>query len=203
MSTSPKIIGLTGNIGSGKSTVAQIFAQYGWPVFDSDRAGKYVLHKNTSSFATIVKTFGQDILDIQGEIDRKKLADIVFDNPGNLERLNAIVHPAVRDIFDRWHNEQVSPFVIRETALLFETGIYKTSFKNMVVACPLEKRIQRVMQRNHISREKVMEREKNQWPEEKKIELADFVINNSESAVLPQVEKIIRQLEALVSPQVF
>lgn len=197
-----KIIGLTGNIGSGKSTIARIFSQYGWPVFDSDAAGRKVLTSKSSSFFQVVSTFGENILDAEGEIDRKKLAALVFNDPEKIRQLNTIVHPAVKNMFDLWHSQQQTPFVIRETALLFETGIYQLSFRNIIVTCPLDERIRRVMLRNNTTLDQVLEREKNQWSEEKKKSLSDFTIENFEQPVLPQVMSIIQQLEQALRAQV-
>lgn len=191
-----KIIGLTGNIGSGKSTVARLLAQHGWPVFDSDKAAKPLLESTSPVFVSIIDLFGPGILDEQGEINRGKLASVVFEKPEKIEQLNNIIHPAVKTVFDRWYQEQNTPFVVRETALLFETGIDKSSLYNIVVACPLEERIRRVMLRNNITREQVLEREKNQWEEKEKIAKADFVITNFQRPLIPQVMDLIRQLES-------
>lgn len=195
MSMQAKIIGLTGNIGSGKSTIARVFEQKGWPVFDSDLAARFVLNKNTTAFYNTIAAFGEDFLGADGEIDRKKLAAVVFNDPEKTARINAIVHPAVKDIFKRWLSVQESAFVIRESALLFEADIYHESYKNIVVTCPLEERIKRVLLRNNTDRNSVLEREKNQWPEEKKVSSSDFTIENFEKPVLPQVMHIIHQLE--------
>lgn len=188
--TTAKIIGLTGNIGSGKSTVAKLFALYGWPVFDSDQIGKLLIKENKEVQQKIIHVFGNEILTPNKLIDNSKLAAIVFNNETKLQALNNIIHPEVKKFFKKWHQSQNSPFVIRETALLFEAGIHSESFKNIVVTCSFDERIKRIQARNASSKEEIQRRENAQLPESVKIEKSDFVINNYDQPILPQVEKI-------------
>lgn len=191
------VVGLTGGIGSGKSVIGMIISDLGYPVFDSDLCGKQLLTENANVVKKITLLFGAKILSENGQPDRKKIAQRVFNNSRELEELNAIIHPEVNREFQTWKKAQISPFVVRESALLFETGFYKESYKNILVSCPVELRIARVMKRNSISREAVLERMKNQAPEEEKTKLADYIIVNDEkNAVLPQVWHIIKQLQS-------
>lgn len=189
-----KLIGITGGIGSGKSTVAKVFISMGYPVYNSDTKAKELINNNEELIHSLKKTFGEDIYNPQG-LDRKKMASIVFNNPEKLELLNSITHPAVGKDFENWVESQETSFVMKEAAILFETGIYKSLDKNILVSAPEETRIERVIKRDNTTREQVISRMKNQWSEEKKMELADFVIDNSGSElVIPQVLEIINNI---------
>lgn len=192
------VLGLTGGIGSGKSVIGLIFSDLGIPVFDSDLAGKRLLTENKNIVKNITSAFGGGILNEQGLPDRAKLAAQVFNNRTELQKLNAIIHPAVSADFDAWVEKQTTQCVIRESALLFETGFYKNSHKNILITAPEELRIQRVMKRNGITREQVISRIKNQWTDEEKSKLADFIIANDEQQpLLPQVWVVIEELGIL------
>jgi dephospho-CoA kinase len=186
----PKIIGITGNIGSGKSTVAELFALYGWPVFRSDDVSKLILKKNKNVQERIISLFGDAILNEQKTIDNKKLAGIVFKDEQKLNDLNSIVHPEVKKAFAKWLHEQTTPFVIRESALLFETNISSESFKNITVTCPFEERVKRVISRGGITTDSIARREKAQLSGEEKSKRSDYVIDNFKDPLLPQVTKI-------------
>ena len=192
-----KIIGLTGGIGSGKSTVAQFFAAHGIPVYYADEAGREVL-KKPEVVSQISSVFGNDVL-VEGSVDRTRLAEIVFKDPARLEILNSIVHPAVRDDFTQWkkrhHKEAV---VIREAAILFESGSYKDCDKIILVSAPEEIRIKRVMERDGASRDQVLARMANQWDDDQKLELSDFhVINIDIVQTKIQCEEILKKLKNL------
>ncbi len=180
-------VGLTGNIGSGKSTVAGIFEVLGVPVFHADKeAGKIM--KSTDVLEAIRNRFGGAVFQ-GGGLDKQKLSAVVFNDKGALADLNAIVHPRVRESLERWmkqHEQQ--PYVVQEAAILFETGFNAFFDVTIVVSCPEDIAIGRVMARDGVGKEEVRARMRNQWPEAKKIEMADYVINNDdEELVIPQV----------------
>ena len=187
-------IGLTGNIGSGKTLVSKIFQTFGIPVFEADREGRQVL-SSPSAGSRIVAVFGSGILSGR-KIDRKKLAHIVFNDPRLLQELNNIIHPAVRERFVRWSEKQHdAPYLIYEAAVLFESGHHRMFDAVITVFADAEERIKRVMHRDNMTREMVLERMKNQWPDEQKIALSDFTINNNGTLFLtPQVEKIHKSI---------
>ena len=187
-------IGITGNIGSGKTTVSKLFELIGIPVFYADDAAKILMITDEVLIAGIKQTFGaQSYLDDK-TLNRKHIADIVFNNEAQLAKLNALVHPAVFRAFDSWAKEEVKddvPYVLKEAAVLFESSSYKFCDKTIMVTAPLELRIKRVMHRDNITRQEVLNREARQFTEEKKIQLADYVIKNDESElVIPQVLKL-------------
>lgn len=172
-----KIIGLTGGIGSGKSTVANLFMSKGVPVYIADTEAKKLM-ETRKIITKITKVFGNDIL-VNSKIDRPKLAKLVFNNPIKLSELNNIIHPEVQNHFQNWLKKKKDfPFVIKEAAILFETGGNKQCDKIITVVAPHELRIQRVMERDKVTREDVLERINNQWTDEKKISLSNFVIEN-------------------------
>lgn len=189
-----KLIGITGGIGSGKSTIAKVFMSIGYPVYNSDTRAKELINSNEELINSIKLSFGDDLYNSQG-LDRKKMASIVFNNPEKLELLNSIIHPAVGKDFEKWIDLQNTSFILKEAAILFETGIYKSLHKIILVSAPQETRIERVIKRDNTNREEVLSRMNNQWSEEKKTELADYVIDNSgNKLVIPQVLEIIKQI---------
>lgn len=174
-----KIIGLTGGIGSGKSTVAAMFARYGIPVYNSDREAKELMDDSPLIKRKIIALLGKDSYQ-NGKLDRVYVAERVFKDPKLLGALNAIVHPAVREHFMAWTKKQDSEYVIQEAAIIFENGTQESYDYIILVRAPLEDRIKRVVERDGVSPEKVMERIQNQWDDDRKIALADFVIENSD-----------------------
>ena len=189
-----KLIGITGGIGSGKSTIAKVFMSIGYPVYNSDTRAKELINSNEELINSIKLSFGDDLYNSQG-LDRKKMASIVFNNPEKLELLNSIIHPTVGKDFEKWIDSQNTSFILKEAAILFETGIYKSLHKIILVSAPQETRIERVIKRDNTNREEVLSRMNNQWSEEKKTELADYVIDNSgNKLVIPQVLEIIKQI---------
>lgn len=172
-----KIIGLTGGIGSGKTTIANYFADLGVPVYIADTEAKKILYF-PEVVQEIAQVFGEEVL-TDNMPDRKKLASVVFNNPEKLKQLNAIIHPRVRQHFVDWAEQHKKErFVIKEAAILFESGSFKDCDKVILVTAPKEVRIKRVMKRDGVSKEEVLERMKNQWDEEKKKKLSDFIIEN-------------------------
>lgn len=191
-----KIIGLTGGIGSGKTTIANLFAAAGIPVYIADDEAKKIMQK-PETIALIAAVFGSEIL-IDGLIQKKKLAELVFKNPEKLKQLNKIIHPLVKKDFDNWMLKNSTKFIIKETAILFESGSYKYCDKIITVTAAEETRINRVLLRDNCTREQVLERIKNQLPEDFKISKSDFVIvnENLEEAKL-QFYKILKILQDL------
>lgn len=190
-------VGLTGGIGSGKTTVARIFEQLGVPVFYSDREARELTDNDPHIRQTLSTWYGKEIYTDQG-LDRKLLASIIFQDEKERNRVNELIHPAVRRKFVQWASESKAPYVINEAAILFETGAYHTFDKNVLVTAPEPVRVQRVVDRDDANEKEVRSRISGQWPDEKKIPLADYIIDNGgEKMLIPQVltihEDIIRQ----------
>lgn len=190
--TSMRKIGITGGIGSGKTVVSSIFQRIGIPVFNADKEAKAVVAENDEAEAQIKREFGEDLYDNDGELNRKKLASIVFNDDKALKKLNTIVHPLVKKRFEQWVNEQENvPYVIKEAAILFEAGSDNGLDTVIAVYAPEELRVKRVMERDNVSEKEVKDRMKNQMDEEKKRDMAGHVIlNNEKDALIPQVLKL-------------
>lgn len=189
-----KVIGLTGGIGSGKTLVANYIKSKGIPVYIADDEARKIMDDDTV-IQKVANIFGNEII-TNHKIDRAKLAEMVFNNPEALQKLNAIIHPLVKQNFDIWlKNHQNFPFVIKEAAILFESGSYKDCDVIITVTAPLETRLQRVMERDKTNRESVVSRMKNQWTEEQKITMSHFVIHNlSIEETKNQVDNILNLL---------
>src|SRR5690606_32165956 len=172
------IICLTGGIGSGKTTVANLFGKLGVPVYVSDSEAKILLETSNQIKKEVINEFGKKSY-INNKPDRKYLASIVFNNKEKLQKLNAIIHPRVAQHFKDWYKKQDSLYVIKESAILFENGIYGDCGKIIVVTAPKEERIKRVMNRDKVSREEVLLRMKNQWTDKEKEKFSDFTIKNT------------------------
>ncbi|MFY9308389.1 MAG: dephospho-CoA kinase [Bacteroidia bacterium] len=192
-------IGITGGIGSGKSTVCKVFELLGVPVYYADNAAKELLENDSDVKDKIVTVFGREALDEKNAIDKKRLAAIVFNDKPKLEQLNAIVHPAVANNFNAWQKQNyTAPYLVKEAAILFESGAYKGVDRVITVVAPLEIKIARVMQRDKVDREQVEQRIKSQLSDEEKIERSQYVIYNDEQALLiPQIIKIHNELSLL------
>lgn len=188
-------IGLTGSIGSGKTTVANAFRMLGVPIYIADIEAKKFLF-DPEVISLIVELAGPEVLTPDGNIDRKALAARVFSNPEKLQGLNAIIHPRVKLHFTQWaESHNTHPYVMQESAITYESGFHTMFDLIVVVAAPQEERIQRVLRRDGFTRELVLERIANQWPEHIKVEKADFVIQNSDNdMVLPQLLEIHEEL---------
>jgi len=187
-------IGLTGNIGSGKSLVSNVFEKLGVPVFNADTEAKKILDSITLR-PQLLSTFGKDIEDkTNNSINRKKLAAIVFTSPEMLNKLNGLIHPQLRKEFQNWWPQQTnSRYVIQEAAILFENDFTNLFDKTLVVAAPKHIRLQRVMQRDNASEEEVLARMNNQWSDIQKEAAADYIIHNDGTQMLlPQILKLHR-----------
>ena len=171
-----KVIGLTGGIGSGKSTLLKWFQMKGVPCFESDAVGRELL--NSSLRDSVILRFGADIY-FDGILDRKKIAKKVFGDKKALADLNKIVHPAVNEAFNNFiEKNQNAPFIINESAIIFETGKYKDFYKVILVISPKNVRINRIILRDNVNKENILSRMKHQLSDSKKIKLADFIIEN-------------------------
>lgn len=180
-------IGLTGGIGSGKSTVAQIFEVLSVPVYYADRAAKYLMNDDYDLKDKIISTFGYQSYK-EGKLDRQYLANLVFSDKAKLELLNSIVHPATIRDGEEWMQKQTTPYAIKEVAILFESGLEEYFDYIIGVTAPEPLRIQRVITRDQLTEDEVRQRLRQQMDEAEKMSKCDFVINNDEvEAVLPQV----------------
>jgi len=190
-----KIIGLTGGIGSGKTTIANHFMAAGVPVYIADDEARKIM-QSAEIIAEIQQNFGTAIFE-NGILNRQKLAEIVFNNPEKLKLLNGIIHPAVKKHFANWiSNHSKTPFIIYEAAILFESGSYKNCDKIITVTAPLETRIQRVIQRDNTSRENVLKRINSQWDDNQRIAKSDFVVENIDPKITEtEVGKILKILK--------
>ena len=173
-------VGLTGGIGSGKTTIANLFAlHFSIPIYIADTKAKELVANNKQLQQEIVTLLGEEAF-VEGRYNTSFVAQEVFSNKEKMDKLNAIIHPYVQQDFLQWKQSQQAPYVIKEAAILFESGSYRDCDFIIMVTAPLEERIERVMLRDKIDRETVEKRIKNQWNDEKKIELSTFVIENRE-----------------------
>ena len=178
-------IGITGGIGSGKTTVAGIFKLLGIPVYDADTRAKEIMVQNPDVRTAIISLAGKKTFDHAGKLDRKYLASRVFQDDSLRQKLNAIVHPAVHADFKHWaENRKNVPYVLDEAALIFESGGYKNLDRMILITAPEEMRITRVMQRNELDRASVEARIAAQWTDRRKMPLSDYVIVNDQRASL-------------------
>ena len=190
-------IGITGGIGSGKSTACKIFKLLGTPVFEADSVAKRLYETNQEVKTELISLFGKNIYQTNEKIDRKKLASIIFNNDELLARVNRLLHPFVWKEFEKWlkKNDQ-SPYVIHEAAILFESGFYKKMNFTILVSAPEMHQISRVMERDGITEEMVRERMAKQWPEENKQQLADYILqNDNKKLIIPDIIQIDKNLK--------
>jgi dephospho-CoA kinase len=180
-------IGLTGGIGSGKSTVARIFNVLGIPVYSSDDASKRLMDEDEELKNSIVKAFGKESYS-NGRLNRRYLATKAFSDPNKIELLNSLVHPATIKDAITWMEKQKAPYIIKEAALIFESGSDKFLDVIIGVRSPLALRLERTMKRNNVTAEEVEARIKLQMDEEEKLDLCDYIVQNDEKQLLiPQV----------------
>ena len=193
-------IGITGGIGSGKSTVAKIFELLGIPVYYADAAAKDIMNRDPELKAQVQQHFGADVYDSSGQLDRKRLGNIVFNDQEKLQLLNSLVHPATIRDSEQWSLRQKSPYVLKEAALLFESESFHYLDKVIGVSAPQPLRILRVMQRDKVSRNEVFARMHKQMDETIKMRLCDYVIYNDEQQmVIPQVLKLHEEMLQLAA----
>ncbi|WKS95718.1 dephospho-CoA kinase [Riemerella columbina] len=176
-----KQIGITGGIGSGKTTVAEWIEQMGYPVYNSDSRAKILVNTDPQLKAKIIALLGENAYDEQGNYNRKWVATQVFEDTAQLEKLNQLIHPAVRENFEAWVAQQTAPFIFKETALLFELGLDRFCDKTILVTAEQSLRIKRVMDRDNKTYREVEAIILQQMPEAEKINRADFVIYNNGS----------------------
>ncbi|MBL7710032.1 MAG: dephospho-CoA kinase [Chitinophagaceae bacterium] len=187
-------IGLTGGIGSGKSTVARVFEVLGIPVYYADEATRQLMNTDAALKKEIISNFGEESYS-NGQLNRPYIASIVFNNKEKLELLNALTHPATIRHANDWMQQQTTPYVIKEAALIFESGSAENLDYVIGVSAPKPLRIQRVMERDHISAEEVQKRMSRQLSEDMKMKLCDFVlVNNEQELLTPQVLTLHEQL---------
>jgi dephospho-CoA kinase len=187
-------LGVTGGIGSGKTSVCRVFNVLGLPVFSADPEAKKIMESDESIMSGINKIAGKDLFR-GGTLDRMGLAEMIFNSQKLLEKVNALVHPVVFDHFVLWADKQETPYVIMEAAILFESGGSGLVDRIATVIAPVEERISRVVKRNLLTRDQVMERIKNQMDDKSRIKLSDYIINNSENdMIIPAILKIHEDL---------
>lgn len=183
-----KKIGITGGIGSGKSVVCRLFHVLGIPVFNADDAAKSVMVQDQILIEGIKTYFGAESYFEDGSLNRGFLASVVFADEEKLQKLNELVHPATFRAYDEWVLQQKAPYVVKEAALMFESGANQRNDINIVVLAPESLRLQRAMQRDRFTEEQIRSRMEKQWPQEKLMSLADYSIVNDETELLiPQV----------------
>ena len=189
-------IGITGGIGSGKSTVCQIFKILGIPLFEADLVAKTLINSNQEVRNGLIQLFGREIYGSDNRINRKMLANLIFNDDNLLKKVNQLVHPAVRNEFTNWMKLQDSEYIIHEAAILFESGFYKMMDYNILVSAPEEMRIERVCKRENITPEKVRERMAKQWPDEEKRKLTTLeIVNDNKKLIIPQILEIDKNLK--------
>ncbi len=191
-----KKIGITGGIGSGKTTVCRIFEALGIPVYYADVRAKQLMVEDKKLIQNIISTFGEESY-IDGILNRSHLANLVFRDKKLLEKLNGIVHPALGRDYEQWRDQQRDvPYTLEEAAILFEMSGHKRMDKVIVVSAPLEIRIKRVMERDGVEKQSVLDRVSKQMPQEEKVKLADFIVlNDGQHGLIEQVIDIHKKLK--------
>lgn len=190
----PLLVGLTGGIGSGKSTIAKVFQSLGVPIFNSDLEAKKIINNDVEVINSITSVFGNVYQN--GELDRIKIAEVVFNDKDALEKLNKIVHPKVAEYFEKWILENSNASIlIKEAAILIESGAYKQMDKIILATASEDVRIKRVMNRDSVSKQKVLERMSAQLSDKEKLSFADFsIVNDNKEMVIPQVLEVYKSL---------
>jgi dephospho-CoA kinase len=187
-------LGITGGIGSGKTSVCRVFNVLGIPVFSADPVARQIMESDKSIIRGINKIAGRDLYK-NGTLNRAELSSLIFNNSDLLNKVNALVHPVVFEKFNNWVEKQNTPYVIMEAAILFESGGSNLVDRVATVVAPVEERIERVTRRNLLSRGQVMERIRNQMDDESRIKMSDYVIYNSENdMIIPAILKIHEDL---------
>lgn len=183
-------LGVTGGIGSGKTSVCRVFNVLGIPVFSADETAREIMESDPVISEKVNMIAGRNMY-TGGRLDRDTLAGLIFNNRELLVKINNAVHPVVREKFVKWSEEQESGYIILEAAILFESGTYKILDRILTVITPLEERIERVMKRNYLTREQVLDRIRNQSDDDFKISRSDYIVNNSDNdMIIPAIVKI-------------
>lgn len=191
-----KRIGLTGGIGSGKTTVARVFQHLSHPVYLADPEAKRLTNTHPEIRKELIAHFGQEIYDAEGKLNKSQLAGLIFTNEENLRMVNQIIHPRVMEDFQRWSLQQKAAVVFFESAILFENGLQHAFDAVIGVTAPEEVRLQRVMKRDGISPEQIRERMQHQGNEEMIIRESDFLLRNDEEhPLLPQIMAILKKFK--------
>ena len=186
-------IGLSGGIGSGKSTIAMVLEKMGYPVFYSDQVAKRLYDEHPMLQKHLVDLLGPEVYR-DGQLNKQFLSEQLFSNAELKAQVSALVHPIVRSTFENWAQQQTSDLVFNEAAILFETGAYLQFAATILVMAPLETRIERVQKRDSISREEVLKRIANQWTDSQKMALTPYHIVNDGRPLLIQLEQLIAEL---------
>lgn len=187
-------LGVTGGIGSGKTTVCKTFKVLGVPVFSADEEGRVIMDTNTRLKEDLNKLVEEDLY-ASGALDRRRLASIIFNDSEMLNKVNNLVHPLVFESYREWCMQQKSDYVIFESAILFEAEAEEHVDKILAVIAPLEERVNRVMERNKMSRQQVMERVQNQISDEEMIKRSNYQVNNADTEmIIPQVLEIHKDI---------
>lgn len=183
-------VGITGGIGSGKSSVCKVFGTFGIPVFEADEEARKITESDRRVKKRLCKIAGTDLYS-SGTLDRKLLASLIFNDKSKLEEVNLLIHPLVFKVFDEWAGNQEAPYVIMEAAILFESGAHRLVDKTIVVTAPDDERLGRVSSRSGLTITEVSERMRNQDSQEELASRADYVIRNSDrDLVLPAILEI-------------
>lgn len=191
-------IGITGGIGSGKSYVCSILEKMGFDIFYSDQEAQKIMITNPGLIDEIKQLVGEDSYQ-DGQLNKPRLREFIFDKESNKEKINHLVHPYVYQAFDEWSKTITKKLVFNESALLFETGSYKRFYKTIVITSPRELKIERLIKRDHLSKEEIEKRFSAQLEDDIKIEKADYVIYNKEKELLiPQIIKILEDLNMVL-----
>lgn len=189
-------IGITGGIGSGKSTVCKIFKLLGVPVFEADSVAKSLINSNADIIKGLIRLLGKSIYDTNNKVNRKMLAKFIFNDDTLLEKVNQLIHPAVRSEFLNWQKQQNSEYIIHEAAILFESGFYKMMDFTILVSAPEDMRIKRVTKRDKVLSELVLSRISKQWSDEKKRTLASIeLVNDNKNLLIPQILEIDKNVK--------
>ena len=190
-----KTIGITGGIGSGKSVVSRLLETMNIPVYNTDKEAKRITSTSRIIKEKLIQKFGQELYN-DNELNKKKLASLIFNNPINLNYVNSVIHPEVFEDFSFWKKTIFGKaFVGIESAILFESGLNKMTDIDILVSAPLELRIERVILRDNLNKEEILNRIRNQMSEEEQKYLADYIVfNDNVQALIPQINTFINQL---------
>jgi len=191
-------LGVTGGIGSGKTSACRVFSALGIAVFSADAIAGEIMENDQSIISRINSIVKRDLY-TSGNLDRKELASLIFNDYSLLEKVNSLIHPVVMDHFIKWVKEQSSPYVIMEAAILFESGASKLVDRIATLIAPMEQRVDRVIHRSHLTRAQVLERMRNQMNDDIRINLSDYVIYNSENdMIIPAILDIHKDILKLI-----